>query len=124
MSFLERFDSQPSLLPLTGFPSPAETHWEAPLDLNRQLIMNPAATFVVRAGRSWPRLGISAGDLLLIDRALEPYPPRIVLGIEDGRFCLARLCQGGGGWAFEIGSGSRQELQVWGVVTCVLRQCL
>ncbi|PKL79956.1 MAG: hypothetical protein CVV27_01100 [Candidatus Melainabacteria bacterium HGW-Melainabacteria-1] len=109
-------------LPLTGFPSPAETHWEPPLDLNHQLIAHPAASFVVRARRAWPRLGVCAGDLLLVDRALEPRSQQVVLGVLDGAFCLGRLRLGQHGLALDAGPGPLQELLIWGVVTCVMRR--
>lgn len=56
-----------------GFPSPAEDYAEQHLDLNRHLIAHPAATFFLRvAGDSMKNAGIFHGDLLIVDRSLEP----------------------------------------------------
>ena len=49
-----------------GFPSPADDHLDPPLDLNRELVRNPGATFFARvAGDSMQADGIADGDLLL-----------------------------------------------------------
>ena len=53
-----------------GFPSPADDHLDPPLDLNRELVRNPGATFFARvAGDSMQDDGIADGDLL----AVSPY---------------------------------------------------
>lgn len=103
----------------TGFASPAETEREPPLDLNRQLIAHPAATFLLRARGHWPEFGIRSGDMLVVDRAWEPAERLLVLGVRDGAFCLGRLRRVPGGWRF--GTGEGQEL-IWGVICHVVRQ--
>jgi len=63
-----------------GFPSPAEDYLDRALDLNERLISNPAATFYVRAsGDSMRDAGIQSGDILVVDRAVEPRPGKIVI---------------------------------------------
>ena len=63
-----------------GFPSPAEGYIEGRLDLNRHLIKHPAATFFVRvAGDSMIDAGIHPGDILVVDRAVEPSDGRVVI---------------------------------------------
>jgi DNA polymerase V len=58
-----------------GFLSPADDFIECKLDLNEYLIRHPAATFYVRAsGDSMRQAGIHSGDLLVVDRAVEPTP--------------------------------------------------
>ena len=48
-----------------GFPSPADDHLDPPLDLNRELVRNPGATFFARvAGDSMQDDGIADGDRL------------------------------------------------------------
>ena len=62
-----------------GFPSPADDFLDSPLDLNRELVHNPASTFFVRvSGDSMAGDGIGDGDLLIVDRshpatAASPY---------------------------------------------------
>jgi len=56
-----------------GFPSPAEDYVETALDLNKELVKHPAATFYARVkGSSMVDAGIEDGDLLVIDKALDP----------------------------------------------------
>ena len=51
-----------------GFPSPADDFMDLKLDLNRELIKNPASTFYARvSGDSMIDDGINDGDLLVID---------------------------------------------------------
>ncbi len=68
-----------------GFPSPADDFIEVPLDLNEHLIRHPAATFYARAqGNSMVGMGIFSGDLLVVDRAVEPSHGDIVIAAIDG----------------------------------------
>ncbi len=108
-----------------GFPSPADDHLEAELDLNDYLIDHPAETFFVRAkGDSMQQAGIFDKDLLIVDRALTPKDNDIVIAAVGGELTVKRLCiRLGQPWllpanpAYEpipIKEGS--ELYVWGVV--------
>ena len=68
-----------------GFPSPAEDYMDKKLDLNEYLIQHPAATFFCRvSGSSMEGVGIFDGDLLIVDRAVEPRHGSIVVAIIDG----------------------------------------
>src|SRR5271170_7219676 len=74
-----------------GFPSPADDFMEERLDLNEHLIQHPAATFFVRVdGDSMQGAGIHKGDILIVDRALEPMSGRIVVAVIDGAFTVKR----------------------------------
>lgn len=76
-----------------GFPSPADDHIEKSLDLNEHLIPHPAATFFARAqGNSMVKAGIASGDLLIIDRSLEPKNNAIVVAVVNGELTVKRLC--------------------------------
>lgn len=75
-----------------GFPSPADDHLEPPLDLNKYLIRNPAATFYARVeGDSMKDDCINDGDLLLVDKSEEPYDGCVAVCFLDGEFTLKRL---------------------------------
>jgi len=68
-----------------GFPSPADDHLDQSLDLNEHLIKHPAATFFCRVtGESMTGLGIFDGDIIIVDRALEPTHGDVVLAAVDG----------------------------------------
>jgi DNA polymerase V len=66
---------------------------EISLDLNKELIKHPAATFYARVkGNSMVDAGIEDGDLLIIDKALEPKDGDVAVCFLDGEFTLKRLC--------------------------------
>jgi len=65
-----------------GFPSPAEDYLDKKLDLNEYLIKHPASTFFVKVkGDSMTGAGINTGDILIVDRSLEPKDKRIVVAV-------------------------------------------
>ncbi|MEM9157331.1 MAG: translesion error-prone DNA polymerase V autoproteolytic subunit [Cyanobacteria bacterium P01_F01_bin.33] len=114
-----------------GFPSPAEEWVEGKLDLNKHLIKNPVATYFVRVtGESMLNAGIHPGDLLVVDRALEPRPGKVVIAIVDGELTVKRLKLERNRWwlvpdnpdypVLEIGEAT--DFQVWGVVTSVIHE--
>jgi DNA polymerase V len=75
-----------------GFPSPAADYEEDRLDLNKHLIKHPAATFFVRAaGDSMIGAGIHCGDLLVVDRSLEPKDKSVVIAVIDGELTVKRI---------------------------------
>jgi len=75
-----------------GFPSPAMDFVDASIDLNRYLIKHPSATFFGRVkGHSLQNAGISDGDLLVIDRSLEPTNGKIAVCYIDGEFTAKRI---------------------------------
>lgn len=75
-----------------GFPSPAEDFLESPLDLNKTLIRNPAATFFVRVdGESMKDDCICHGDLLVVDKSVEPYSNCVAVCYLQGEFTLKRV---------------------------------
>ena len=75
-----------------GFPSPAQDYVENGIDLNRELVRNPSSTFFGRArGNSMEGAGIFDGDLLIIDKSLEPREGAIAVCFIDGEFTLKRI---------------------------------
>jgi len=81
------------MVPVTaGFPSPAEGYIEGKLDLNKHLIKHPAATFFVRVtGDSMVDAGIHPGDILIVDRAIEPADKKVVIAVIDGELTVKRI---------------------------------
>jgi DNA polymerase V len=109
-----------------GFPSPANDYIEKNLDLNELMIQNPAATFFARAqGYSMINAGILPGDILVINRALDPQPNSIVVCVLNDEFTVKRLVNDNGQWQLHaenpefppIELTEDSEMQVWGVVT-------
>lgn len=75
-----------------GFPSPADDYIDLRLDLNQLLIKNPPATFFVRvSGDSMVGAGIHDGDLLVVDRSLDPDDGRIAVVVVNGECTVKRL---------------------------------
>ena len=79
-----------------GFPSPAGDYIERRLDLNEHLIQHPSATFFVRvAGDSMTGAGIHDGDILIVDRSLEPAGGSIVVAaVNDQDITVMNACPG------------------------------
>lgn len=74
-----------------GFPSPADDYVESKIDLNRDLIRNPDATFYGKAASDSMEPLIYSGALLIIDRAAETCHNDIILAHIAGEFCMKRL---------------------------------
>lgn len=75
-----------------GFPSPAQDYMSESIDLNRELVRHPATTFYARAvGESMKGCGIDDGDLLVIDKGIEPRNGDIVVAYIDGEFTLKKV---------------------------------
>jgi len=116
-----------------GFPSPADDFIDKTLDLNDLVIKHPQATFFVRvSGSSMINAGIKDGDILVIDKSLEPIEGKIVIANVDGEFVLKRIRKKGGKLylypensdfnPIEIKEG--MECEIWGVVTYVIHTIL
>ena len=75
-----------------GFPSPADDFLDINIDLNKHLIKNPSTTFYGRVkGNSMVDAGIHDGDLLIIDKSLEPRNNKIAVCFIDGEFTVKRI---------------------------------
>jgi DNA polymerase V len=109
-----------------GFPSPADDYIDQDIDLNRHLIKNPLATFIVYAeGDSMTGEGIYSGDALIVDRSLTPKHESVVIACIDGEMIVKKLEYREGKpylvaanpnyQAIEVREGD--ELIIWGVVT-------
>lgn len=72
-----------------GFPSPAQDFMDVAIDLNKELIKHPSSTFYGRVkGDSMIDAGIFDGDLLIIDKSLEPHNGDMAVCFIDGEFTL------------------------------------
>ena len=116
-----------------GFTAPTDDHLDTALDLNDVVVRHPEATYFVRVeGDSMVDAHISDGDILVVDRSLEPRNGDIVIAALEGVHTVKRLRLTGG-------NGQRQvfleaanpayppvkieeesDLVIWGVVTHVL----
>jgi DNA polymerase V len=75
-----------------GFPSPAQDYVDRTLDLNKELIEHPAATFYSKVvGDSMIDAGICPEDLLVIDRSIDPYDGCTAVCFLNGEFTVKEL---------------------------------
>ena len=119
-----------------GFPSPADDFDEAELDIAEHLVRNPESTFFIRAhGDSMVARGIHSGDVLVVDRSVEPKLGQVVIAVLDGEMTVKTLGKIGARYALlaqaedpeaypPVVVGEEQELRVWGVVVGVARSML
>ena len=114
-----------------GFPSPAQGYYDGPVDLNRHLMRDPSATFLVRvSGESMVGAGIFDGDELVVDRSLDPVDGSVVVAVVNGELTVKRLRRGPGGTSLHpenpaypvITVAEHDDLVVWGVVTRCLHR--
>ena len=114
-----------------GFPSPATDYMEKKLDLNEYLIKHPAATFIVKAkGPSMTDAGILSGDLLIVDRSIDPKSNNIVIASIFGDLTVKRLKKKEKS-LFLLSANSdypsievKEEMEcfIWGVVTYIIHE--
>lgn len=106
-----------------GFPSPADDFMEHPIDLNKILVRDFAATFYYRnEGEGMKKRGIDHGDLLVVDRAISPKDGSIVVCVCEEEFRLGRMSCNGHDRSILYGDDSHCQSTdlhtvVWGVVT-------
>ena len=75
-----------------GFPSPAGDYKQERISLDKELIKNQEATFFARvSGESMINAGLEDGDLIVIDRSIEPTNNKIAVCFIDGEFTVKRL---------------------------------
>ena len=113
-----------------GFPSPATDYIEEDVDLNAHLIKNVPATFVIRVqGKSMTDVGIYDGDLLVVDRSLDPKNfSTVVANVHDElvvkNFIKSKnqnfLSSGSKRVEDKIIISEDSDVFIWGVVTYVI----
>lgn len=113
-----------------GFPSPADDYLDKRLDLNEHLIKHPAATFFVKVkGDSMNGAGILSGDILVVDRSIEPKSRAIVVAVVNGEFTVKRLIKNGITCRLDAENAQyapiiitpAMDFEIWGVVVHVIR---
>jgi len=112
-----------------GFPSPADDYMEGTLSLDGHFVTRPEATFFLRVqGDSMVGVGIHDGDLLIVDKSLEPRHGSIVIAEVHGELTVKKLYRKNGEIALlaenpayrAIPVSEESQLAVWGVVTSVV----
>ena len=113
-----------------GFPSPADDHLDSNIDLNIEFIKDKDATFFGRVqGDSMTGAGIDHGDLLIINKSLEPRNGKIAVCFIDGEFTVKRIkIEKEIVWLIAenknyppIKVGKDNDFLIWGIVTNVIK---
>ena len=116
-----------------GFPSPAEDIREK-LDLIRLLVRHKASTFFFRvSGVSMVDADMDEGDIIIVDRAVQPYNNCKAVCFIDGEYTVKsiEICedkirllpanrQNSRYQPIEV--TSENNFMVWGVVTYVIKK--
>ena len=114
-----------------GFPSPADDYREERIDLNRELISNPSATFYARVrGDSMVLAGISDGDLLVVDKSKNAVDGSVVVCLIDGEFTVKRLKKIGNKYFLMPENKNYNPIEIvpennaiiWGIVTYSIKK--
>ncbi|MDE5889391.1 MAG: translesion error-prone DNA polymerase V autoproteolytic subunit [Bacteroidales bacterium] len=114
-----------------GFPSPAQGYMDQFIDLNKELVRHPSATFYGRVvGDSMIDAGVEEGDILVIDKALDARDGDMAVCFVDGEFTLKYLSFKEGCLRLvpankaypEIVVTEANDFTVWGVVTYVIKK--
>ena len=113
-----------------GFPSPATDYVEDDIDLNAHLIKNIPATFLIRVqGKSMVSMGICDGDLLVVDKSLNPKNFSTVIANVNEELVVKNfvkeknqsfLTSGSKEIKNKINLTENPEIVIWGVVTYVI----
>ena len=130
--FEEQNLSNSLLIPLSfssvsaGFPSPADDYIESWIDLNRELIRHPFATFFVRAnGDSMINAGINPNATLIVDRAIESKSSDIVIARIGDELLVKELLIDDNGKVFLVPQNDNYkpfeitedlDFEIWGKV--------
>ena len=76
----------------TGFGAAADDYAERGIDLNEQLIKNKPATFFLRVNsNAMIGAGIHSGDVVIVDRSLEPRNGSVIIAVLNGELLIRRL---------------------------------
>ena len=113
-----------------GFPSPATDYVEDDIDLNIHLIKNIPSTFLIRVqGKSMNSIGIHDGDILIVDRSLNPKKNSTVIANVNEELVVKTflkekdqsfLTSGSKEVKDTINLSKNPEIVIWGVVTYVI----
>ena len=113
-----------------GFPSPADDFKEIRISLDKELVKNQESTFYARvSGDSMIEAGLDDGDLIVIDRSLNPENGKIAVCFIDGEFTVKRIIKKDRSLYLSpenknykaIRIDEENDLIIWGIVTYVIK---
>jgi len=111
-----------------GFPSPATDYIEDDVDLNSHLIKNAPATFIIRVqGKSMNEVGINDGDLLIVDKSINPKNlSTVIANVNEELVVKTFLKEKGNNYLRsaqnKVELNENPSVIIWGVVTYVIHK--
>lgn len=116
-----------------GFPSPAEDSREK-LDLVKLLVRHSASTFFFRIdGVSMVDADMDEGDIIIVDRAVDPYNNCKAVCFIDGEYTVKKVvisdsgvvlmpCNGQNTKYKPIPVNPGDDFLIWGIVTWIIKK--
>ena len=113
-----------------GNPQPPSGDSSEKIDLNELLITNEIATFFCRVSGRSMEPHMRDGDVLMVDKSIEPKVGKVVNAAIDGEMTVKRLSVIDGQMTLtannpyysDVKVGEFDESRIWGVVTNVIHQ--
>lgn len=94
-----------------GFPNAAVGSHARTLDLTQLLVQHPATTFMMRLDSNvWARYGMFAGDIVIVDRSINPLRQDVVVWCQEDDFLMTKL------------KDVPEHTPIWGTVSSVIHQ--
>ena len=113
-----------------GFPSPVTDCVEDDINLNTHLIKNAPSTFLIKIqGKSMNSIGIHDGDLLVVDRSLNPKNFSTIIANVNEELVVKTfvkeknqsfLTSGSKKLKDKINLTENSEIFIWGIATYVI----
>lgn len=108
-----------------GFPSPADDYIEGRIDLNRDFLKHPLATFYIRVIGDSMEPDIQQNSIIIVDRHEEAGEGSIIVACVNREMCVKQLSFGDDGRIYLLSKNpnyppieikDEDDFEVWGVV--------
>lgn len=110
-----------------GFPSPADDFIDQQLDLTQYVVKHPVSTYFMRVSGRHPIIkNLADGDILVVDRSLEPKNENIIVANIEGKITINKVTKYKNSLCLLVENPINEptkidnSLQIWGVVTHVI----
>jgi len=106
--------------------------FDQPVNLNDYIVRHPVSTFIVQIEHDDnTALGISSGDVVVVDKSLAPKERSLLMIEKEDGFVIRRLIRNRNGWSYESGSGITESVHfeqdadylIRGVITHIIHAC-
>ena len=113
-----------------GNPQPPFGESSEKIDLNELLITNEIATFFCRVSGQSMEPYMRDGDVLMVDKSIEPKAGKVVIAAINGEMTVKRMSGVDGQMTLtadnpnypDVKVGDFDESMIWGVITNIIHQ--